>query len=311
MKFSKTIVSVIVSLTVGAASSDLHSQAKFTALDGLPSAQEEATSSFAADAEVISIVTPGAFSFQAIQFTFDELTGKSGIWLYTFYSASKEEIASYLVTRLLGYQTFELQSAPFPIPDAQLSKIKTAGQYANSDDMVVRLRENSDYKTYKEKYPENLPQIVSLTQIPDSDTLQLPVGFPLGEATWSINFTGQGDSAMICLVASESGTTICRAATNLSVESATAGQYNATPYVYPNPSTGSFTVSLEKDVNHGETLTLMQADGKVVRQFETQSLEQSGKDLVVDASDVPPGVYFLLIGSDNEGVGVARILIVD
>lgn len=93
-------------------------------------------------------------------------------------------------------------------------------------------------------------------------------------------------------------------ATNLAeIQAANSALNNSDVRVFPNPSTGQFTVAFDTDAQI-ERLNVMNLLGKVV--FSTQMPQTSNN---IDLSAVPAGIYFVEATSGNQRV--AKRLVID
>lgn len=70
--------------------------------------------------------------------------------------------------------------------------------------------------------------------------------------------------------------------------------------VTPNPFTSSFEVQLESKSSMSVGAKLVNHSGKVVKTFNVGTIGVGKQSIKLDASDVPSGVYFLLLESNNE-----------
>ena len=288
---------------------DLKAQFTFTALEGLSTAQESARESLGEDAALVLIGAPGAFEFQGFNLSFNVNTGKSNVWGYVFHSESSDEFATYLVIRLFAYQAFELGTLPFPIPGNLVTKADVSGTYADSDDMIGRLKTDTAFQNYQKDLPEVLPQFLTFSQLIDSDQLQLPNGFPIGQGTWTITFTGGGDSTMTCFVASETGEVFCRRIYGIpsSVE-AYDGRVTSLR-VMPNPAQDHIVISVQgykpADLVSSH-LQLVNSLGIVVMDL-TESFQANGDQRAeFSVEELPTGHYRCLLTGENfaEQVGI-------
>ena len=74
--------------------------------------------------------------------------------------------------------------------------------------------------------------------------------------------------------------------------------------VYPNPSTGTFTINLSHTPNHPVQIEMVDAIGKTISKFETTE-----KTVIVDKSNLAKGIYCLTIRNEDH-VAVKKINIV-
>ena len=200
-------LSVTLLLFVITASVTMSAQLGFAGLDGLPTALERAQDSIGADAQLVLLGTGGGIEGTPIPIEFDIDDGSAPVWAYVFRSESEDAIGTVLVVRLFGFQAFLLGDTPFPLPQV-LQQVTTDGDYANSPKMVAQLKTNATFQQYQSDRPDASPSLVILGQLLGQD-VPLPDGFPLAAPIWTVTYTGDGDAAMTCFVASESGQTFC------------------------------------------------------------------------------------------------------
>ncbi len=289
---------------------DLNAQFRFTALQGLPTAQSSARETLGEDASVVLIGAPGAFEFQSFNFSFDIDTGRSNAWGYVFHSKSSGELATYIVIRFLAYQAFELSTLPFPIPGNLTTELDTSGTYADSDNMAERLKTDTAFQNYQTDLPESLPQFVTFSQVIDPDSLQLPNGFPIDQETWTISFTGGGDSTMTCFVASGTGEVFCRRIYGPPTSSPrTEEGVVASLRVAPNPARDHVLISLQgysPAQLSSSRLVLINSIGQVVADL-TESFRGNGnRQAELSVEGLPAGHYRSLLTGENfsEQIGV-------
>lgn len=293
-------------------------QFDFTALEGLPTAQTSARASLGDDAYPVLIGAPGNFDFQGFPLRFDLESGRSSVWGYVFYSPSRGEFYSLVVVRVIIYQAIELGALPFPVPLDGVGELNIAGTYADSDDMIVRLESDTAYRQYRSDLPGANPAFLSLSQLLETDSLELPNGFPVGQGTWTVMFQGGGDSTMTCFVASETGEVFCRRIYGLPTsgvnDPADRNTEGAAPTltVMPNPAGGDVTVSIsgKREGDPAESrLLLYNGAGQVVLDL-TESLAANGyARATFPASLLPSGLYrCVLVGPwASESVGVVVV----
>jgi len=71
--------------------------------------------------------------------------------------------------------------------------------------------------------------------------------------------------------------------------------------VYPNPNNGNFSISLNSDKT--TSYSILDYSGRVVTNGELNSFENN-----IDISDMPKGVYFLKVGTDDDFSHTTRII---
>lgn len=287
----------------------------FAALEGLPAAQEEAETALGSDAYPILIGTPGEFEFQGLPIEFDLKSGNSTIWGYVFYSPSSEEFASYVVVRILTYQVFELGTLPFPVPNELINELKTNGQYANSTQMIKRLASDTAYTKYRSDLPDAKPGFVTFSGLVESDSLELPNGFPVGQGTWTLSFQGGGDSTMTCVVASETGEAFCRriyGLPTLSTPGSSSTDQAAHLSVSPNPANGYATIQVT-GINRAQLtssrLLLYNAAGEQVMDLSRSFADNDFRSATFPVHTLPPGPYHCRLAGANTEEHVGLIII--
>lgn len=313
MSTTVTRIVFLAILLFASAGIEVRAQFDFTALQGLPTAQSEAQTSLGTDAYPVLIGAPGNFEYQGFPLKFDLESGSSSVWGYVFYSPSKEEFASFIVIRVIAYQAIAIGSLPFPIPVEIAGRLTTTGPHADSDKMLLRLENDTAYQRYRSDLPDAHPTFVSLSQLVNTDSLELPNGFPVGQSTWTMMFQGGGDSTMTCFVASETGEAFCRRIYNLptmsvddSSEEKTTGSALS---VVPNPASGQVVVEITAKEGKGlaeSTLLLYNEVGEVVLDLTEPFRENGYTGATFPASLLPNGLYHCtLVGpSIKEHVGI-------
>lgn len=293
--------------------SHAHAQFTFTALDALTTATKAAEASLGEEADLMLIGAPGSFDFQGFPLRFDLESGKSMVWLYLFRGATSGELYALGVVRLFTYQTLELGAIPLPIPGDFIGALDHSGEYADSDAMIDRLMTDATFQVYHSELPNAAPTLVTLTQLINVDSLNLPNGFPIGQATWTLTFMGSGDTTMTCFVASETGETFCQRILGIPTsvdervdERDDAGLQNGLT-VAPNPARGTVTItpgdaSLERDAR----MVLVNMQGEIVVDL-TASLRANGTRFAeLEAGVLPAGAYRCVLissaGSENAGL---------
>ena len=286
-------------------SSNASAQFTFTALEGVSTAQKKITDSLGTGSKLVAIATVGNLDIQGIPLEFNVKTGESIAWIYAFNTPSGD-IATIAVVRLFGFVALSIGDVPLPLPDEVLQEVEIDGAYADSDEMVGQLETNTTYNEFRADLPDHSPSLVVLGQILENVDL-LPDDFPLTQSVWTVSFTGQGDSAMTCFVASETGQTFCVERPDfLSVdaeeeEEATTGESaHLTLQTVPNPAVGrDVTVVIESDAEAsglpGEIeLLLMNSVGETVRDLSDDPALKSGR-IVIDTDDLAAGLYHLIL----------------
>ena len=291
---------------------DLSAQFNFTAREGIETATTTAKEALGNDAELIMIATPGSFDYQGLNLSFDLNTGKSNIWMYIFHSPSSGELASYMVVRLLTYQTFDLGTVPFPLPDTLINSVDMSGTYANSDAMVNRLKTDTAYQKYRKDLPDAKPQFISIGQMFGGDSLDLPNGFPIGQSTWTVSFSGSEDSTMTCFVASKTGEAFCRRVYGIASSVDQREGMSVSMQVAPNPSAGRVGITMQGYTPaqlSGCRLMLFNTAGEMVSDLTSSLHEQGNGRAEFSVEGLPPGPYHCLLTGNGIRTEVGIIVI--
>ncbi len=281
----------------------------FIALQGLPAAEEQARTDMGSDAYPVLIASTGTLQVEELPLPleFNLNNGKATVWMYVFYSPSSEEFGTYIVARIIGYQVFPVGTLPIPLPGEFITEVNATGTYADSDDMIGRLKADTAFTKYRSDLPNAQPGFVTFGQLLSEGAPELPNDFPLGQGTWTLSFQGGGDSTMTCFVASETGETFCRRIYGLptvSVPNESTAAHNAQLTVAPNPASGSVTVQVSGVPNSVLTtskLLLYNQAGELVLDL-TESFSNNGYSRASFAANaLPSGLYHCrLVGETVE-----------
>jgi PKD repeat protein len=76
--------------------------------------------------------------------------------------------------------------------------------------------------------------------------------------------------------------------------------------VFPNPTKGAFTIQLSQKTGVSTTVNLYNITGARVQQ---NMVPEGARDISVDASSLPEGIYFLKLETQNKGTVVQKIVI--
>ncbi|MBS1911923.1 MAG: T9SS type A sorting domain-containing protein [Bacteroidetes bacterium] len=278
----------------------------FTAKAGIPTAASKARDSVGTDAQLAFIATFGHLSQSGLTLEFNLDNGDADGWGYTFFSPSQSKSATLGVVKLpvLGFQTQSLGSG-LPVPSQLNLALDTAGAYSNSDQMIARLKQDTTFSRYRTELPNAKPQFITFGQLFTADSVNLPNGFPLDQPTWTMLFTGGGDSSMTCFVASKTGEHFCRRVTlpssGVSADGRAAG--TAALDVLPNPTTGRarIDITLPSGVRTGSGTTLMLFDmrGAAVMDLSAELARNNFAFAEFDATQLTAGVYYCRVSGDN------------
>ncbi len=281
--------------------SEASAQFSFTALDGIPTAQKKISDSLGAGSKLVAIATIGNLDVQGIPLEFNAETGESVAWIYAF-STPSGDIATIAVVRLFAFLAFSIGDVPLPLPDGVLPNVETDGEYADSDKMIAQLKTNATYASYRNDFPDYSPSFVVLGQLLGNVDL-LPDDFPLTQSIWTVSFTGQGDSAMTCFVASKSGQTFCIERPDfLSVDEEEMSAHQLALQTMPNPTVEQVTITIESQgvpLAADAHLLLLNSVGETVLDLSDDPGLLSGR-ITVSTEDLPAGLYHLILQSEGK-----------
>lgn len=88
------------------------------------------------------------------------------------------------------------------------------------------------------------------------------------------------------------------------VVTATSVDVSNLPVVFPNPSTGIFTIQVQYGNRSGRSLSIYNSIGQLIAEFDLKSTN-TNIQLLLDLSDQPNGLYFL---RDNQSKTLVRLL---
>lgn len=302
----------VVLITLGSITVRAQTLQPFASHGGYPTAAASAKTALGSDAILIFVGTFGNLTYLGQEITFSTTDGRATLWGYTFYSPSTMQRKTIGVVRPLGTFT------PINLPDslngglAQNPKqLDSAAPYFSSKDMVTKLPGDTAYARYRTQYPTVRPTVITLSDVV-ADSVAVPVGFPLDKPIWSLIWSGEGDSTMVCVVASVTGDAYCqRIELPSGVVSHDALVGTASLSVAPNPATGRTRVAVDiptgMSLMRGVGLGLYNERGQMVMSLTESFIENDYHFAEFDATELPAGNYFCrAIGPGWNGVtGVA------
>ena len=295
---------------------EARAQFSFTALDGIPAAKKAAQEGLGNDAELVFIGAPGSFDYQGLNLSFDIESGESNIWGYVFYSPSAQEFTTLAVIKIFIFQALDVGLLPFSLPEELVTPADTTGTWADSDRMIERLRTDTAFQKYQQDLPEALPNFVSFGQMMRADSLDLPNGFPVGQGTWTVSFSGAKDSTMTCFVASKTGETFCRRIYGIP----TSSMGNSHPVtmtkgdmqVLPNPATSQARITItgyDPSTLRNSKLGLYNVRGELVQDLTESFRAGYNNTAEFSVEDLPSGTYRCILAGEQTWNEVGMIVV--
>lgn len=155
----------------------------FTARQGVAAALQRAQQDGFSDATLFWIVYAGELGqFPVIRPQFDLASGEASYWVYGVRSAQRDTTLLYAVVKLsfIGYRAIPLTSVP--APPGMVMQPLPAG-WMDSDSLVLLLRQEPTYLEFRQRYPDSVPDFVTLGMSMVPEVLDLiPV--------WTVAFIG-------------------------------------------------------------------------------------------------------------------------
>lgn len=278
-----------------------HSQllTPFVSQGGVQAALGAAQGALGGDAALVGVGTFGNFEYQGQTVQFSTSDGKANLWAYVFRSATAGQAKTIAVVSLpiVGYTAFDLPDSGMDVPlDAE--PLSQSDAYFGSDAMVGRLATDTAYTRFRSKYSDLRPLFVTLRVYTAADSLELPGGFPIDQPLWTVVWLGEGDSNLVCAVASKTGETYCQRVElpSSAVPDHAGVRGTAAMSIMPNPATDRVRVTLDlpDGASHGNvSLVLYNANGRQVADLSREFNAGDGRTLDLDTSTLPAGSYYL------------------
>ncbi len=286
----------------------------FLSKAGYRTALTKAKDSLGADARLAFVATVGSLEQSGFTLEFNLENGQATAWVYTFYSPSQSTSASLGVVQIpiLGFQTQSIGQA-IPLPPVLSLELDTTGTYVSSDRMIAQLKTDTTYSRYHMELPGAKPTFVTLGQLVQADSANLPNGYPLDEASWTLLFRGGGDSTMTCFVSSKTGAHFCRRISlpPLGVPQEAAAIGTASLTVLPNPaaSWARVLVALPAGARTaGATCGLYDERGTMVMDLSSNFAANHAAFVDVDVRGLAAGAYYCRAAGSN-WVGTAGVVV--
>jgi hypothetical protein len=279
----------------------------YNAEEGIPTATQIMKDSMAADAIMTSMFA-AVSTIQPIGTSSNNLqNGKSDLWFYNAYSPSKRQIITVglVYAPLLG--GFRGSGTPMSIDSVGVGdtvELDRSGAYAASNKIYDQVKTDTAFIRHQQQFPGFQPQYMGLSYAPAG---AVPLAVDPSQPFWTIAWAGEGDSNLVCFVASKTGEAICmRVETPASVPMESGSVAVASLAVTPNPASGAARVTVVAPAGaqlKGAELVLFNERGDRVLDL-TESFARSGYQYAeLDGGMLPAGVYFCrAIGSNWRGV---------
>lgn len=295
----------IMFLVVGAGLVKAQLLTPFLSQGGVQSALATAQGSLGGDAALVGVGTFGDFEYQGQSVQFSTADGKANLWAYVFRSATAGQAKTIAVVSLpiVGYTAFELPDSGLDVP-SDAAAISESDAYFGSDAMVGRLATDTAYVRFRAKYADLRPLFVTLRVYTAADSLDLPGGFPIEQPLWTVLWLGEGDSSLVCAVASKTGETFCQ---RVELPSSSVPDYagvvgTASITVTPNPAVGRVLVTLdlpEGASTKGMSVVLYNATGQQVADLTGEFSRGDGRTIDLQTSQLSAGAYYFRATGSN------------
>ncbi len=212
----------------------------FTARQGVNVALQRAQQEGFRDAALLGLSYIGQMGeLSMIQPRFDLETGKANYWLYAVRSAQRDTTLLYAVIKLpfVGYQVIPLGGLP-TLPGPGMGMQPLPATWMDSDSLVLLLRQNSLYRDFRQRYPDSLPDFVTLGvgMVPGVPGVLAPV--------WTVAFLGapqEPNTSMTCFVWRAQGAEVECFSGPVEVREDAAG---ASVRLFPHPASGWVEIEL-------------------------------------------------------------------
>jgi hypothetical protein len=266
--------------------------------EGLPTAVQVAKDSIGSDviltayAAVVQSLAPFGTSTTNLQ------SGKGDGWVYNFYSPSTRKVIGVGVVNAPLLGGFRGSGEPGSIDsiDAEFRDtvvLDTVGAYVASSKIYDQIKNDPTFVAHQTQYPGFQPAFMGLGNKPGAD---IPISIDMNQAFWTVVWTGEGDSSMICFVGAKTGDEFCmRVGSPTSVPDSRSDAASASLAIAPNPANGTVRVSVATPATarvQGSELALFNERGDRVLDL-TGSFAASGYQFAeFNAGALAAGVYF-------------------
>jgi|LJSS01.1.fsa_nt_gb hypothetical protein len=167
----------------------------FTARQGATAALQKARQDGFADAQLQWVLFTGTVPAGVpLAPTFDLRTGRATMWVYAVRSSVRDTTLAYAVVKLplVGFQAYGFAGLPAP---PNLLQQPLPSWWMDSDSLVLLLNSSPTYAEFRQRYPDSLPDFVTLgmAPLPAAPTVTVPL--------WTVVFLGSPDdptTSMTC-----------------------------------------------------------------------------------------------------------------
>lgn len=289
MRFIYSALAMFIFLTLSSTSQPL---TKFLSDEGYNTALTEAQTALG-DPELLALATvTGEYDTGQLKLDleFDRQTGAASTWLYIFRSKTNpDSVKSWLVVKIIiaymamPFDMFDLSMfLPF-FADEPLN-IATS---LNSKKMMENVRKNEDYIAIQSD--TSMKARIAGQGVSVDDMI-----FEKGKPYWFITFANDF-KRLNCYVHALSGETICMTFASVAALPQTDYEIEA----YPNPTSGYITLKLPEAIAiEGVEMSLYNLGGGKVSLNGNYHFE--GSVCLLDCKDLPAGMYFLHIKTNNK-----------
>jgi hypothetical protein len=282
--------------------------------EGLPTGQQVARDSLGNDARLTSIagVVANIDPFGTSKVTLE--SGKADVWVYSFYSPAKRMVIPVGVVNLavLGFQGGGQPESIDSVDESarrDTMLLDLTGQYASSDKVYNAIKNDTAFVRHQQEFPGFEPQFMGISNAPlDSIPTQIDPNQPF----WTVVWSGNNDSSMICFLGSKTGDEYCmRVEVPASVPRGAEGAATASLAITPNPVTGHARISVTLPQGAhvaGSELYLFNERGDRVLDLTSSFAKNGYQYAEFDAGILPAGVYFCRAAGANWN-GITSVVI--
>ncbi len=212
-------------------------------------------------------------------------TGLSTAWIYLFRDRTDQsELRTFAATEsFLGFQVINISEFGFQESLPKIPELTLDGvTWKDFSEVCLNLKDNSNYKSYMQKYPEAEAKLISLTVNENAPFLNTE------EPYWVVTTVDEETKvSIICGIHAESGETLCAEISGVEESDEAALE------VYPNPANDVALVTVPAEIlSDASALTLFDSQGKLVREYP-YSPDTANGAAVISTSDLTPGTYYL------------------